>query len=424
MSRIIKNATQEYDLDGSRTDFPITFDLYNEEALSAGQVSPYIRAIRIDLTGEEFDVTNLISMPDKNTVRISPAIGQTGETLRLVSNPIGVGTVAPLGRWDYSPVDGVNLSRQNIGNALYQLQLYCEALTDTYATWVENYGETTQSSPGYSFVLDGSEEYELEGIDKEVNANSLTVLINGSQLHPQDYTTRLDEYTGNLFVDLGANDPGVGFLYVKVGNQNNLAANLNPGDVDNTALADGSVTIEKLNISGNPYEVLGLDDEAEFGLQSLTPEYISGLLAFIQAITINSMASPDGTLDLNSQRISNLAAPVNANDAARKADIDAIGTFVPGSVVAKVDLDTGTNTISLDTWYVPSQTQACEVRISGRNGARIQEADDVSGANAQSLFLLDNSADDSGATFTLAPGQAWRWTQGGTLRYVTYKFLG
>ena len=50
---------------------------------------------------------------------------------------------------------------------------------------------------------------------------------------------------------------------------------------------------------------------------------VSGVLPAANTQKLNDITAPDGSVSMNSQRLTGLAAPVAANDAARKADVDA-----------------------------------------------------------------------------------------------------
>lgn len=50
---------------------------------------------------------------------------------------------------------------------------------------------------------------------------------------------------------------------------------------------------------------------------------VTDLEATVKAYSLTSFAAPTASLTMNSQKITNLAAPTDANDAARKADVDA-----------------------------------------------------------------------------------------------------
>lgn len=78
---------------------------------------------------------------------------------------------------------------------------------------------------------------------------------------------------------------------------------------------------------------------------AIVPGDISGFDTQVRTSRLDQMAAPTADVSMNSQKITNLAAPVNANDAARKADVDAAasGLDVKASVRAAT---TGNITLS------------------------------------------------------------------------------
>ena len=107
-----------------------------------------------------------------------------------------------------------------------------------------------------------------------------------------------------------------------------------------------------------------------------TADSISNFVATVQGVTLNSLAKPTGSVDANSQKIVNLAAPTAASDAATKTYVDSAvaglssGQILKGPVKAlvKTNINTaspgatldGVTAAANDVYWLGGQTTASQ----------------------------------------------------------------
>ncbi|HMA78524.1 MAG TPA: hypothetical protein VKP88_05350, partial [Candidatus Paceibacterota bacterium] len=144
---------------------------------------------------------------------------------------------------------------------------------------------------------------------------------------------------------------------------------------------------------------------------------ISDFDAGVQTNTLDSLAAPVASVDLNNQKITGLASPTSDTDAANKGYVDAArsGLDVKQSVRAattgaNINL-TGTQTIdgvaliAGDRILVKDQTDKSEngvYVVASSAWSRSDDADEPSELNAGTFFFVEEGTDNADAGFVLS----------------------
>lgn len=81
--------------------------------------------------------------------------------------------------------------------------------------------------------------------------------------------------------------------------------------------------VSSVNGKTGTVTLTSVDVSAASAVHTHVSANITDLEATVKAYSLTSFAAPTASLTMNSQKITNLAAPTDANDAARKADVDA-----------------------------------------------------------------------------------------------------
>jgi len=139
---------------------------------------------------------------------------------------------------------------------------------------------------------------------------------------------------------------------------------VDPAGTDNSTNVSLAGTPDYITAGGTGNQTLTL------GQVVLTTD-VSGVLPAANTQKLNDITSPDGSVSMNSQRITGLAAPSAANDAARKADVDAAvqGLDVHDSVrvISIVDMPTGNIASNSGAYVVDGVTLAEGDRVLLQN---------------------------------------------------------
>ena len=110
-----------------------------------------------------------------------------------------------------------------------------------------------------------------------------------------------------------------------------------------------------------------------------TSSTISDLATTVQGYALNSFTPPAASLNLNGQTITNLASPVNANDAANKAYVDA----------SAAGYDTKASTRLATSAALPANTYSANTLTASANGALTVDGVAV---NTNDRILVKNEA--------------------------------
>ena len=148
---------------------------------------------------------------------------------------------------------------------------------------------------------------------------------------------------------------------------------LAPAAVDAAALDAAIVALANLKVTGFTSAPGGGTDQAlligegtgDLLQRVLAHADISDFAAGVVAQKLNSMTVPDGSVDLNSQKIVSLLDPTAAQDAATKAYVDGLGSTNDAQItrVANETLGAGANEWQIGTGWISSSYDWYQVRI-------------------------------------------------------------
>jgi len=105
-----------------------------------------------------------------------------------------------------------------------------------------------------------------------------------------------------------------------------ISVTIGAAAVTNTKLANvatGTIKGRATAGTGSPEDLTAAQVKT---LLAIAPADVSGFDVQVRTSRLDQMTAPAAAVSMNSQRITNLAAPVSDNDAARKADVDAART--------------------------------------------------------------------------------------------------
>lgn len=226
-----------------------------------------------------------------------------------------------------------------------------------------------------------------------------------------------------------------------VKNQGYLTANQTIniyGDVTGSGTTSITTTLANSGVTAGTYSKVTVNAKGlvtvgasltESDIPTLGSAKISDFNSAVQNSRLDQMAAPSNNVTLNSQRITNLADPVNSQDAATKAYVDATSQGLdpkqsvrvasqsnvtlssPGGSIDGVSLSSG------DRVLVKSQTTASENGIYVFNGAssamtRATDANTEAKLNAGSFFFVEDGTDASNGYVLQKP--AGSYTLGST----------
>ena len=140
-----------------------------------------------------------------------------------------------------------------------------------------------------------------------------------------------------------------------------------PGTIIESDLSDDSVSFAKLDSSGFVSAPGGGQDHfiriaaasGNLSTGAITPSDMAAFNSTVQGNRLDQMTAPTGPVSFNSQKITSLADPAAAQDAATKAYVDGLSGFIVGSAtesmsVATLDYGHGTSTLTCLTTALPS----------------------------------------------------------------------
>lgn len=243
--------------------------------------------------------------------------------------------------------------------------------------------------------------------------------------------------SGSGSIDLGSNTLSIagGTGLESTFNNTTKALTINDSDSGVTAASYGA-TNKSLAITVN---AKGRITAASASNISITHTQVSDFDTGVRTNRLNQMAAPTANVGFNSQRITGLADPVDANDAVSKQYADALvaGLDVKDSVrvatTANITLSgtqtiDGTSVVAGDRVLVKDQTTASEnglYVVASGSWARATDADNTPGDEVSSgmfVFVEDGSANANAGFVLTTTGAITLGTTG--LSFVQYSGAG
>jgi hypothetical protein len=328
-------ASSTYTGNASTTDFTIGFDYLGKDTFS-GTKTTQVRVY----TGLAWD-----NVTENTTVRISPA--PASGLLILIRRDSQLLTT----RLDFA--DGSRITGDQLDLAykhpLYLAQENNDRLKDIAGkmTTIGSVGNT------YTMTGNGSTTTQALGSERGLTAAGLLVTVNGAFLDVSGYTVADVSNISTVTYSVAPPNGQVARVRVLSGG---LLASAAPGagSVGTTQLADGAVTLAKINLnaSGSDGQAL-MKRSGAAAFSTIVSADVSGLQATINATVLSALAAPTGSINANSQKVVSLATPTVSTDAATKGYVD---TTVATSLTGGIDQGrsyhgtfTGTNTIQTVT---------------------------------------------------------------------------
>ena len=115
-----------------------------------------------------------------------------------------------------------------------------------------------------------------------------------------------------------------------------ITATIGSGVVTNAKLATVATSTIKGRVTAGTGAPEDLTAAQVKTLLAIGPTDVSGFDTQVRTSRLDQMAAPTAAVSMNTQRITNLAAPTGDNDAARKADVDAARTGLDVKVSCRV----------------------------------------------------------------------------------------
>lgn len=115
-----------------------------------------------------------------------------------------------------------------------------------------------------------------------------------------------------------------------------ITATIGSGVVTNAKLAAVATSTIKGRVTAGTGVPEDLTAAQVKTLLAIAPADVSGFDTQVRTSRLDQMAAPTAAVSMNTQRITNLAAPTGDNDAARKADVDAARTGLDVKVSCRV----------------------------------------------------------------------------------------
>lgn len=243
------------------------------------------------------------------------------QTIRIKRRAAGGASGAPaslgVGEPAYSEVDSILYIGLNSGSVVAMGGT--GAFVTLTSTQTISGGKTFSGSTSFSgSVALGSSATAAT----PANADNSTNVATTAFVKNQGYLT------GNQSITISGDVSGTG--------TSAITATIGNGVVTNAKLA----TVATGTIKGRASAGTGAPEDLTAAqvktLLAIVPSDVSGFDTQVRTSALDQMAAPTSAVSLNSQRITNLAAPTADNDAARKADVDAARTGLDVKVSCRV----------------------------------------------------------------------------------------
>lgn len=368
-----------YTSNGSTTIYAIGFSYHDSATSVTGYPTSYIKCY-------DDDGSNLteVSYTLSSTTHIElDAPIASGHTLHIVRK---FNILDKEVDWtNGSKINQTNLNRMH-EQLIYNDQDLWRKLSDLSAQ-VASLGSEFGTVTDYTFTATADQKtYTLTG-QAGITENLITVCVNNVLLQPGQYSVSDDG--ADLVVTLVTGASSGHIVFIKVWLANLVAYTVDNGSITTAKLADGSVTLAKINFdaSGTNNQSL-MKRSGVWGPSTILYTDISGADAGVRANRLDQMAAPTNSLSVNSQRITNMAdGGAGTQDAATVAQME---TYVAAQLP---DVSGLANTFGSVSW---SSTDYTEVDLGFDFDTLLMF---VTHSNATSTYGFSNGEATTAATF-------------------------
>lgn len=165
-------------------------------------------------------------------------------------------------------------------------------------------------------------------LGSSATASTPSTADNSTNVATTAYVKNQGYLTANQSISMSGDVSGTGTTAI--------SATIGSGVVTNTKLAAVATSTIKGRTSAGTGAPEDLTVTQVKTLLAIAPGDISGFDTQVRTSRLDQMAAPTAAVSMNTQRITDLAAPTSDNDAARKADVDAARTGLDVKVSCRV----------------------------------------------------------------------------------------
>ena len=243
------------------------------------------------------------------------------QTIRIKRRAAGGASGAPsslgVGEPAYSEVDSILYIGLNSGSVVAM------GGTGAFVTLTSVQAVSGNKTFSGSTVFSGS-----VSLGSSATASTPATADNSTNVATTAYVKNQGYLTANQSISMAGDLSGTGTT--------SISATIGSGVVTNTKLAAMATSTIKGRVSAGTGVPEDLSAAQVKTLLAIAPGDISGFDTQVRTSRLDQMAAPTATVSMNTQRITDLAAPTNDNDAARKADVDAARTGLDVKVSCRV----------------------------------------------------------------------------------------
>lgn len=158
------------------------------------------------------------------------------------------------------------------------------------------------------------------------NPDDVEVYINGLRQRP---TTHYTIVSGSVRITPA---PVAADRILLAYHEGTVSAILTANSVTTASIQDDAVTVAKIANGADGQAIVTTGTAV--GWTTLTPTHVSGFDTQVRTNRLDQMTAPTADISLNSQKITNVASPSSANDAANKNYVDTVGASAQSSTHA------------------------------------------------------------------------------------------
>lgn len=304
--------------DGAEDTFLIPYDYPFKDTVSAGSSTPYIK---VYVDGSEVTYT----LGSSTTVVLDdvPADGAVIEVFRQSS------LAARLVEWsNNTPLTAANMEIFSKQSQFLDQELWSRMLG--LACQVDELGQELPTPREYNFAATASQTAFSLNPETGLSDEVVLVFLNGVRQPATSYAVSESGGYSLLTLDTGVIE-GTN-VSVLVLDATLVAYTIPDGGVDTSQLADGAVTFDKID-----FDAEGTNNQAlmkrsgTWTASTILTTDVSGFDTQVRTNRLDQMAQPTASVDFNGQKLIDIGAPTDADNAATKEYVD---DLVAGAVAS------------------------------------------------------------------------------------------